>query len=147
MKKTGVEICSSQHLAGIIGTILYLRDGAEPMDDHSGCSRYNHTFESFSENECYTYFRFKKTDLPRLLVALKIPKVVIAETSKFSCEEVLLSSLYRLNNKTLCDVANMFGREYSQWGKSWRWFICHIWDTFKDHMTDNLHYWQPIFPM
>ena len=134
-----------QDLAGKVASVIYLVAGAEPEDDHGGWHRFNRTFDSFSESECWTLFRFKKQDLSRLLTALAIPEFVITETSKFSGEEVLLSSLYRLGNKTLNDVAILFGREYSQWGKAWRWFIAHIWEHYRAHMMNNLPYWQPIF--
>ena len=107
--------------------------------------RYNRNIESFSDSDCWIFFKFRKVDLHRLLQSLRIPNIVIAEGSKFNGEEVLLACLYRLSNKTLHDVSQVFGREYSQWGKAWRWFIRHIWTTFQGHMMDNLEYWQPLF--
>ncbi len=58
---------------------------------------------------------YGRIDLNRLLVALGIGLVETSDkTSNFTGEELLLACLYRLSNKTLHEVSQLFGRrEYS----------------------------------
>jgi hypothetical protein len=77
--------------------------------------RLNRTIESFHYSECWGMFRFRKWDLMRLKIALRIPDVVVYQGSKFTGEEVLLAGLYRLKSpENLCNITKTFGREYSQ---------------------------------
>jgi hypothetical protein len=138
------ELTLEQHEAGMMLTARYCACIIEP-DISLLSERINRTIDSFSESDCWIFFKFRKNDLNRLLNALQIPVVVTAETSNFSGEELLLACLYRLSNKTLHDISQVFGREYSQWGKAWRWFIRYIRNRFEGHMMDNLPYWQPTF--
>jgi hypothetical protein len=54
----------------------------------------NRTIDSFHEEQAYHLFRFNKSDLKRLMVALRIPDTVVTQgRNKFSGEEVFLFSL------------------------------------------------------
>jgi hypothetical protein len=90
-------------------------------------------------------FGFRKQHINRLKRALRIPDHVVYQDSVFTGEEVLLAGLYRLRSPgDLHNVSKIFGREYCQWGKAFRWFVKHIYDNFSNRLQD-LSYWEPLF--
>lgn len=125
----------------------YLTLIIEPTHLLMSLYRVNRTIDSFHEEEAYHLFRFQKTDLKRLMVALRIPLIVRAGGSKFTGEEVFLFSLMRLCTTCTLDIMakKYFGREYSAWSKAFKWFLVHLYTTFVDLMCDNLTYWEPHF--
>jgi hypothetical protein len=55
-------------------------------------------FDHFDDLSCYEKFRFKKPDLPRILVALHIPATITtASRCRFSDQEALMILLHRLS--------------------------------------------------
>jgi hypothetical protein len=79
-----------------------------------------------------------------LLVGLRFPEWVILENrSKMKGEEIMLRGLYELvNGEDQNSIAtNVFGRDFSQQGRAFSWFISHIYSTFLDLMTDHLEWW------
>ena len=108
----------------------------------------NRTIESFHEEQAYHLFRFQKTDLRRLMKALRIPDIVCTKgRNKFTGEEVFLFSLMRLCSLTTLDelAKTYFGRDYTAWSRAFKWFLVHLYTNFHDLMCDNLDYWQPYF--
>lgn len=122
---------------------------AEPVDlEYPICCHMNRTIASFCPEECDRLFRFKKAELPRLLAVLQMPDTVRTDNAcRFTSEEVLLFSLCRLATPgRMEDISRAhFGRDYSQWGRAFRWFLRHVKSTFQGRMTNNLVYWEPMF--
>ena len=76
--------------------------------------RLRYSIDSFSSNDCYKFFKFKKDDLPRLLVGLQFPeRCKLDGGSSMSGEEVLLRGLYELvSGEDQHNISrNVFGRE------------------------------------
>jgi hypothetical protein len=108
----------------------------------------NRTIDSFHEEQAYHLFRFNKSDLKLLMVALRIPDTVVTQgRNKFPGEEVFLFSLMRLCTLiTLDEIAkSYFGREFTAWSRALKCFLVHLYATFRDLMCDNLEYWEPYF--
>jgi len=76
--------------------------------------RLRYSIDSFSSNDCYNFFEFKKDDLPRLLAGLQFPeRCKLDGGSLMSGEEVLLRGLYELvSGEDQHNISrNVFGRE------------------------------------
>ena len=94
----------------------------DPTDLNSRIPRIlnlNRTIDSFLDSNIPIYFRFRnKEQLKRLIVGFRIPDFVyVAETHKFSAEEILLIGLYRLHvPNTLGDAVwqHVFGQSYTR---------------------------------
>jgi hypothetical protein len=118
-----------------------LAAAVEPDHNEANCMNKHRNIESFSESNCWNFFETRKEDLYRLLKAIQMPETVILENgSKMPGEEVMLRGLYELvsgNDKH--EIAeNVFGRDYSQQSRAFKWFINHIYYNFSDLVTDNL---------
>ena len=107
------------------------------------------TIDSFSEQQCWSYFRCRKGDLYRLKTAFRIPALVHAENgSVFTGEEVLLFSLYRYSDVSTIQkqCEHIFGRENTQFSRAFKWFNQHMLDEFTFLLVDNFRFWHPYFP-
>ena len=94
---------------------------------------YRRTINSFTESDCWNFFETKKSDLPRLLRAWRIPEIVRLDNgSKMPGEEVMLRSLYELvSGEDQYNIAvNVFGRDQSQQSRALKWFLNHMYSTF-----------------
>lgn len=109
--------------------------------------RLNRRIDFFHSEDCWPLFRFRKDDLYRLKVSLRIPESVTLQNGiSVSGDEVLLCSLRRFSSAgTLHDLTHLFGRDLSTWSRTFTWFLSHICDTFSDTLLDNLEFWEPMF--
>ena len=99
------------------------------------------SIDSFTESECLNYFRVNKVDLPRVLEAFQIPKIVRLPLRRlrFTGEEVLLLSLHKFaHDHTFDCLVDLFGRENSQWSCAFSWFVTHMHATFNHLLTNCL---------
>lgn len=106
--------------------------------------RWHNSFDSFTESDCWAFFVTQKSDLLRLKNALRIPDMITLENrSVMSGEEVLMRSMYELvSGEDQHNIAvNVFGRDFSQQGRSVKWFVHHLYDNFLDLLIDNLEWW------
>jgi hypothetical protein len=104
------------------------------------------TIASFSESDTYLFFRFNKSDLYRLLVALKMPEVItVCNGSTFTGEEVMLFSLrrYASNSSLEIDARLIFERDNTQWSRAFHWFNRHMVRNFVGLLCDNMQFWLP----
>lgn len=101
------------------------------------------SIDSFSEADCWMFFRTRKHDLYRLYRAFLMPEnVILSNGSSMPGEEVMLRGLYQLVSG--CDqheVSIVFGRDQSQQSRAFAWFVDHIYSTFVDLVTNNLEWW------
>ena len=98
----------------------------------------------FDESFCMKYFKFKKTDLFRLLNGLRFSKKCHLENrSTLPGEEVLLRGIYQMVNGTKqFDMAEgVFGRDQSQQSRAFKYFIDYVYDNFAHLVNDNLDWW------
>ena len=107
----------------------YIADVIDPVD-HNNKDR---LIESWSEKDCWDFFRIRKEDLKQLVILMHIP-VVIVTKNRLTCpgEYALCLLLYRLHYpETLYGMCSRFGREYSQ--------LCRIIDRTLDIVFEMHH--------
>ena len=101
-------------------------------------------FASFDEIDCWTFFKCKKADMPRLLRVLRFPdECILSNRIKMSGEEVFCRGLYELiSGKDQHNISrNVFGREQSAQSRAFTYFVDHIYETFLDLFSSNLRWW------
>jgi hypothetical protein len=102
------------------------------------------TIDDFSDDECWNFFETRKEDLQRLKTALRIPEIVVFNNRQsLSGENVFLRSMYELvSGEDQYNISNnIFGRDQPTQSRAYSWFINHVFDTFRDLVTDNLNWW------
>lgn len=107
------------------------------------------TIDNFNDHDCYLYFRFTKQHLYDLLDVLDMPEHIrLINRSVVGRELALLSTLHRLGQGTghFLKASRLFGIEESKLVRTFHYCINYIVDHFAYLMTDNLDYWQPLFP-
>lgn len=132
----------------LVGRTCYLKAlklASEPAIQIPKPLRFDITFDSFSESNCWVFFKLRSCDLERVFKCLRIPEVVILPNrSSMSGVEVFLRGLYELvsgeDQYNICE--NVFGREQSQQSRAFSWFINHLDETFYDILSDNLEWWK-----
>jgi hypothetical protein len=107
------------------------------------------TIASFSERQCWSRFRTRKVDLPRLFSALgfdTLGDVKLGNGCAYTAEELFLFGMNRLVYPgRLDDLCDIYGREYSAWSRGFNYFITFMLDKWKYLVTVNLRYWAPHF--
>lgn len=107
------------------------------------------TIQSFSESDCWLYFRTKQHDLYRLIKVFKIPIVITLDNGSIvQSEEMLLSSIFRFAHGGTfhISIVLVFGKDHTQWIRAFSWFVKHLTSNFSYLLCDNLEYWKPSFP-
>jgi hypothetical protein len=105
------------------------------------------TIDSFSDCDCFRIFRFRKNHLVELFKLLNIPRRIgILNGSVLSGEEVFLFGINRLTCcNTIEDLVKVYGRDNSQWVRSFHWFIEFILVNWKHLLTNMLPFWKNSF--
>ena len=105
-------------------------------------------FKDFTSSECWVKFRFRKCDLSRLLIALKIPKTLsLCNKSTVTGEEALLVTLFRLSSlRTYEDIADIFGGNGDTWCRTVNVVISYLYDTHNHLLHNNLGYFKNKLP-
>ena len=124
-------------------TIQYLSLVIELVEELERPLRTDKTINSFSNSDCYIYFRFNREQLRRLFVALRIPDtIVLSNRSSINGKEAFLRGIFELesgaNQHHICVI---FGREGSTQSRAFSWFIGYIYDNFSHLVNDNLQWW------
>ena len=107
------------------------------------------TIDSFSDCDCFRIFRFRKNHLVELFTLLNIPRrIVISNGSVLSGEEIFLFGINRLTCcNTIEDLVKVYGRDNSQWVRSFHWFIEFILVNWNHLLTNMLPFWKNSFQM
>jgi hypothetical protein len=106
--------------------------------------RLNRTIDSFSESDCYIFFRFTKPHLRSLVNLLQLhDESTFDNNEKMKGEEILLRALYELvSGETKHKIArNVFGRDASSQSRAFSYFIEHMYDTFLHIVRGNMKWW------
>jgi hypothetical protein len=106
--------------------------------------RMDRNIESFSESQCWTFFATRKEHLHRLLRCLRFPdRCILENMSVMTGEEVMLRGLYELisgeNQNNIAE--NVFGRDFTQQSRAFKFCIDFLYEMFVDLLTDNLEWW------
>jgi hypothetical protein len=110
--KNALLVAAIQMFTTARGLLLKVHRPVDPID----ATNKNRLIESFSEEECWDYFRFRKNQLTELVRLLDIPRFFISE-NRMTCpgEHALCVYLYHLSYPTkLQRMQNVFGRELSE---------------------------------
>jgi hypothetical protein len=118
-------------------------------------ARLNHTprtIQSISEADSWKYFRTRKVDLSKLLVAFKLNReevITVENGSKFTAEEILLIGLFRYCCAGSFELIArpFFKLEFSMLSRAFKFFNSHMLSHFSSLLTDNLAYWKDSFPL
>ena len=145
LKNDGLEEAKRKKikLFGKMLLVNYVSIIYRPMNRPDTVPRKNISFETFCEADCRVFFQFLKEDLPRLKLALRIPeKISLANKANMSGEELLLRSLFELvSGSDQYEIAHIFGGDQPLQSRALKWFICHVFTTFHDLLSDNLAWW------
>jgi hypothetical protein len=110
-------------------------------------ARVDRDIESFSDSDCYIFFRFTKPHLRELLVLLKLDieeeDVEFDNNEHMRGEEIFLRGLYELvSGETQHKIAtNVFGRDGSSQSRALLFFINHMFDNFAKLIQGNVQWW------
>jgi hypothetical protein len=102
------------------------------------------------QHECEGMFRFPFKHLRRLFDTFLLPEMCVLENgSVYYAEEVFLLSLFRMSFPTrLVTIARTeFGRENTQVGRAFKFFINHMYGHFADLLFNNLPWWSTYFDL
>ena len=102
------------------------------------------TVDSFSASRCYIYFKFKKADLFNLFELLNFPEdCKLYNGGSMKGEEVFLRGLFELctgmNQTIICDT--VMGREQGQQSFAFTYFINHIFDNYRQLLSQPGFAW------
>lgn len=106
--------------------------------------RLDRGINSFSESDCYIFFRFTKVHLRCLNNLLQFNnKVIFDNEEHMGGEEVFLRGLYELvSGETKHKIArNVFGRDGSSQSRAFLYFINHMVDKFVHLVQGNMKWW------
>ena len=116
--------------------------------DRVNCNR---GIESFTHNECWHFFRFRKDDLARLLIALNLPNFLEVKGTKngfCSSEYALLYLLHRLHYpENLNGCQKLFGRDYTQLGKNFNTILDIMYELHRNKILCNLYWYSDRFDL
>jgi hypothetical protein len=109
------------------------------------------TIDSFSDNEIPQYFRFRTKDqLHRLCAGFRFHEAIVMKSRhKFTGEEVLLVSLYRLHQPTTLGDScwiDTFGLGYASVSMIVNWFVKYLIRNWAYLVLDNMDYWTDSLP-
>ena len=90
----------------------FIRNRLDPID----ATNKNRLVDSFSEEECWDYFRFQKNQMKELVALLELPEHFVCEHGHtFPAEHAVCVYLYlHTYPSKLQRIQNLFGREISQ---------------------------------
>ena len=98
--------------------------------------------DSFCISDCPIMFRFQR-DHSSLYAYSSLYFDFLNNRSRMSGEEILLRGLYELvtgaNKHTI--AVSTFGRDWTQQSRAFKWFILHLFQSFKHLVVDNLEWW------
>jgi len=116
-----------------------------PIIQLSPCIDLKRDIFSFDCIDCWTFFKSRKLDLPRLVRVLKFPnRCKFDNRMVMSGEEVCLRALYELiSGEDQHNIGrNVFGRDQSAQSRAFSYFINHIYETCCDLLVgENLEWW------
>ena len=105
------------------------------------------TIDRYSEETCYSQYRFLKRDIRHLFIALRFPdRIVLSNGSIIPGEKAFLLMLYRMAYpRRLVDMEEYLGREYSTISRCFN-FVDALMHAEHGHLlVDNLDFFLPRF--
>jgi hypothetical protein len=116
--------------------------------DRANCDR---RVNSFTEEECWRMFRFRKADLPRLINRLGIPYMFEVKGGRNGfCygEYAMLYTMFRLSYpRRLIDNVMDWGRDYSELSKIFNTCLDYLYDQHRGKVVGNVAWYQDRFDL
>lgn len=124
-----------------IRTIMW--NQLDPIVSHNK----NRNIESWTEEECYNMFRFRKSDLHVLYNALNLPAIIVLSNGcTCSGQYAFCMMLYRLAYPTtLFRMQTLFGREYSQISRIFNYIINIVYQQHRHKVNGNIDWYADRF--
>jgi hypothetical protein len=107
--------------------------------------RWHTSFDSFSSDVCYNFFRIEKHHLQRYFAALRFDERCTTKNRlTFSGEEIMLRGYYEMvsGEDQFSIATNIFGRDQAAQSQALSYFVDHLYDTFSDLLLNNLDWWE-----
>ena len=109
----------------------------------------NRLFDSFTDEECWHYLRFRRAELAELFVLCDFPAMVVCDNG-ITCpgEHAFAVMLYRLAYPNrLIELQDAFGRDYSQLSRIFKWSVDLMYEKHKHKVHGNLSWYSERFDM
>lgn len=114
-------------------------------------TNFDRNINSWDEDKCWNWFRFRKADLVKLYTLLLIPQLLPLENERngfVTGEFALVVLLYRLHYPgTLQDNLVEFGCDYSKMCKIFNSTLNFLYDTHKNKILCNIEWYSDRFDM
>lgn len=117
----------------ILGRILLEHEEVLPINHRNK----NRLFDSFTDENCWHHLRFRRAELAELFILCYFPAIVVCDNG-LSCsgEHAFALMLYRLAYPTrLTEMQDVFGRDYSQLSRIFKWSVDLMYEKHKDKFT------------
>jgi len=109
----------------------------------------NRGVQSFSDEDCWRLFRFRKIDLPLLIANLSIPlvlKIIGDKNGYVNGDYAALYLFHRLRYPgILADCSIEWGRDYSQLSKIFNTVLNFLYDMHRNKVIGNIAWYQDRF--
>ena len=129
----------------ILGRILMEHEEVLPINHRNK----NRLFDSFTDEDCWHHLRFRRAELAELFILCDFPAIVVCDNG-LSCpgEHAFALMLYRLAYPTrLIELQDVFGRDYSQLSRIFKWSVDLMYEKHKDKVHGNLSWYSERFDM
>lgn len=129
----------------VLGCFLKEIEAIVPVDARNR----NRLFDSFTDEECWHNLRFRKAELHQFFALCEFPAVVICNYgSSCSGEHAFCVMLYRIAYPSrLFELQEIFGRDYSQVSRMFKWSIDYMYEKHRHKVEGNLSWYSDRFDM
>lgn len=135
-------------VAMMIVTTISIREYIMEAVDPVNPANKNRGIDSFSDDECWKHFRFKKADVRRLFELMDFPEVIESHTTRSTGEAAFCLMLWRLHYpSTWSLLQSTFGREYSQLSRIFNAAIDFVDGRHQGKVKGNIDWYSDRFDM
>lgn len=103
------------------------------------------TLDNYSDHECWNLLRFRKSDILKLILNLKLPGYLVSsDRHRFTAEFSIILFLRRMAYPgRLTDLEEEFGRDYTTLSRSFKTTLAWIDSNHSFRINNYLHFWLP----
>lgn len=129
----------------VLGRIFVDREEVRPVNARNR----SRVLQSFADEECWHFLRFCRTELLQLITLCEFPAVVVCKNGTIcSGEHAFCLMLYRLAYPCrLFELQDIFGRDYSQLSRIFKWSIDFMHEKHKHKVEGNLSWYSERFDL
>ena len=129
----------------VLARILVERDDSAPINHRNK----NRLINSFTDEECWNHLRFRRAEFSELFVLCEFPAVVVCSNGT-TCpgEHAFCLILYRISYPSRSiELQDVFGRDYSQLPRIFKWSIDFMYTKHKHKVMGNLPWYSDRFDL